>query len=235
MSLADRESTLQRYFDGELPAAETIALRAELEADEELRAKLDGLEHLRTLLRAAFAPESMSVDADALFADVESGIGEDRSEGSEGEESEGEESEGEPSEGELAPSAVPPVPPVAVPDAEQRSRLRVVEGGRDPAEKKRLDRTWLGIIGGTLAAAAAIIVIFVLPRDPDPETPRDPIADNVAPEPGSEIEDVDFGYSTGAIFQVEGNEGAQYAVIWISDEKVEYTIEVPDDAEERIQ
>ena len=118
---------------------------------------------------------------------------------------------------------------------EQRPRLRVVEGGGALAEKKRVDRVWVGIIGGTLAAAAAILLILAIPRDPGPEQPSDPITENVAPEPGSEIEDVDFGYSTGAIFQVEGQEGTQYAVIWISDEKVEYTIDVRDEAEERIQ
>lgn len=219
MTPPDRERNLQRYFDGELPAAEAAALRAEIESDEALRAKLEGLEHLRTLLRAAFAPEALGVDADALFAVIESKLGEE-DQGAEG------------------PVGDEPIasPPEAVP-GEPRPRLRVMDGGRPPDEKKGLDRIWVGIIGGTLAAAAAILLIIGIPPDPGPgpEPPRNPVAENVAPEPGSEIEDVDFGYSTGAIFQVEGHEGTQYAVIWISDEKVEYTTEVPDETEERIQ
>ena len=43
---------------------------------------------------------------------------------------------------------------------------------------------------------------------------------------------MDFGYSTGAIFSVEGQEGERIAVVWISDEKPA----VDDvESEERIQ
>lgn len=203
MIAPDREDMLQQYFDGELPPPEADAVRAALADDEELRAKLDGLEHLRTLLRAVLAPERVTgVDSDALFASIRSRLDED---------------EGEVTE---APDAAPP-------------RLRAIEGGADeePAER-RGSAVWMGVVGGVLAAAAAVWFLVIRPGDPvgETETPRDPIAGHVIPSPGSEIEEIDFGYSTGAIFQIEGREGASYAVIWISDEKPPDEVDPPEES-----
>ncbi len=58
---------------------------------------------------------------------------------------------------------------------------------------------------------------------------RDKVAE--APPPGTEVEQVDFGYSTGAVFSVEGSEGERYAVVWISDEKPT----LDQDSQERLQ
>jgi len=211
MTAPDREQTLQRYFDGELPPAEADALRARLESDPELSAKLAGLEHLRALLRAALAPEVVGADVDAseVFEVIEARIA-------------------------AANDAVDDAEPLAPPP--ERPALRVVEGeGSAPAPAAApRGRILYGILGGALAAAAAAFLVFAIPRGTHPEPSQPPVAENT-PAPGSEIEDVDFGYSTGAIFQVEGQEGTQYAVVWISDEKVEYTVPVPDEREERVQ
>jgi len=201
MTAPDRENTLQQYFDGELPQEEADALRAELEDDAELRAKLEGLEQLRVLLREALAPEGVSsLDGDALFASINSKL---------------EDEDGESQAAESGPASVEPARPL-------REPLRAIAGGKTEAPVPDAGSTvWIGIVGGLLAAAAAVWFLVVRPGDPvpDPETPSAPIAEHLDPERGSEIETIDFGYSTGAIFQVEGQGGASYAVIWISDEK----------------
>ncbi len=212
MSALERENTLQQYFDGELPAEEAAVLRAELEDDEDLRAKLEGLVHLRTLLRVALAPERISgLDGEALFASIESRLDED-----EDDEDQDEVEDAQPEEHVAAPRP-----------------LRAIEGGKktEPAEDRRGATVWIGVVGGALAAAAAVWFFVLRPADSVSETgtTTPPIAETLRPEPGSEIEDIDFGFNTGAIFQVEGPEGASYAVIWISDEKPRQEIEVPEE------
>ena len=44
------------------------------------------------------------------------------------------------------------------------------------------------------------------------------VEEKVAVVRGSEVMDVDFGDSTGTVFQVEGAEGTRVAVVWIEDE-----------------
>jgi hypothetical protein len=116
--------------------------------------------------------------------------------------------------------------------------LRVVEGGKKdaapPAAPASRAPVWLGLAAIGLAAAAALYLFVLRPSDTAPtEGPETPLA--AAPPPGSEIEAVDFGHSTGAIFQVE-DQGAAYAVVWISDEKPEGEgEESPDAPEDRIQ
>lgn len=198
----DRDDQLQQYFDGELPADEMEALRAELEQDDALQAKLEGLTQLRSLIREAYEPGHLElpIGSDAAFAAIAARL----------EEGAGEEP--------------------AANEATERPGLRVVDGGREdvPAAPKTAGGTsrgmWLGIGGLTLAAAAALLIFFLRPTDGTTPTPggddTDPGGRVAAaePPPGSEIEQVDLGHSTGAIFQVE-DEGALYAVVWISDEK----------------
>lgn len=204
MTEPNLDETLQRYFDGDLPPAEADALRARLEGDAELRAKLAGLEQLRTLLRAALAPEHVEApDADAMFAKIQASIAE--------------------------PPAAAASPP----------GLRVLAGGKKdevaaPAAPASRAPVWLGLAAIGLAAAAALYLFVLRPSETaTTEGPETPLA--AAPPPGSEIEAVDFGHSTGAIFQVE-DQGAAYAVVWISDEKPEDEGEEgPDAPEDRIQ
>ncbi|MCZ7678686.1 MAG: hypothetical protein M5U28_07905 [Sandaracinaceae bacterium] len=117
-----------------------------------------------------------------------------------------------------------------------RPALAVVQGGKRSEGKrsepvaqppKRSNVVWIGITA-TLAVAAAVLLVVLRPWSGTGETDV-PLA--AAPPPGSEVVEVDFGYSTGAIFSVEGQEGEHYAVVWISDEKPE----VEDETEERVQ
>lgn len=198
MAGASSDDRLQQYFDGELSADDAAALRLELEADGELRAKLEGLAHLRTLLVAAAEERGDEVDADALFARIGAELASD------------EDSADEPSE--AAPA---------------RPALGVVQGGKTSSAEpaRRTNVVWIGV-AATLAIAAAVLLVVLRPFDDGGTVP---VAS--APPAGSEIESVDFGYSTGAIFSVEGQEGEHYAVVWISDEKPE----LEDETQERIQ
>jgi len=184
MTEPNRDDQLQQYFDDELSSDEAEALRLEIESDQELQARLDGLSHLRGLIREALAPEHLEVPADdALFAAIEAQLGEPE-----------------------APA------------------LRVVDGGKKhtpaaPQPAPSRAPVWIGTAGLVLAAAAALWFFVLRPTDPGtvPDSPTAPVV-ALAPAPGSEIEQIDLGHSTGAIFQVE-DEGAQYAVVWIGDEK----------------
>jgi hypothetical protein len=227
MTAPNREDRLQQYFDGELTGEAAEVVRREL--DDEQRAELEGLEHLRTLLRAGAEEASADLDADALFASIEARLDED----------DREDADDDP----LFPRPVADEPAEARP---ARPQLAVVAGGKAdapaPAEPPGADGShtglWIGAVATGLAAAAALILWMTRPADDvgsveDPGATPDPGATvaEAAPPPGSEVEEVDFGYSTGAVFSVEGNEGEQYAVVWISDEKVP----VDDEPEERIQ
>jgi len=205
------DDRLMRYFDEELSSEEMEIVRAELVGDEELSAKLDGLVHLRELVGEAMEDVGAELDAEAMFAEVQARLGEDAEE----------------DDDPMFPAAAAEAEEAAAEDV--RPPLRVVPGGkRDsvPAEVVREEppsRTgvWIGIAGG-LAAAAAVLFFLLRPpgeRRTDPDPGNDP---GLAAAPaGSEIEDVDFGYSTGSIFTVDDPDAeAQYAVVWISDEKV---------------
>ncbi len=229
------DERLMQYFDGELSSEETDVMRAELDGDDDLAARLAGLAHAQDLVRGAFAgavsdlEDAPAYDADAMFAAITARAGADVAdddpmlpaevldESPAEEENAAEEEEDD----------------ARVVDAPERPALRVVPGGKPadevpaevihPAEPPSRTGVWLGV-AGVLAAAAALF-FFLRP----PSAVNDPGGDPVAAAPaGSEVEDVDFGYSTGSIFTVDDpEEDAQYAVIWISDEDV--VREDPDD------
>ena len=230
MTAPNRDDQLQQYFDGELPPDEADALERQLEAGDddaaELRAKLEGLSHLHTLVEAHADALASELDSEALFsairAKIDAGVEDD----------------------------APMFPGEALPGetaAEERPALRVLDGGagaekkQAPAEAPAEDTSDRGnviwITFGVVAAAAAVL-FFVLRGGGSPgvdPTVEPPLA-QADPPPGSEIEEVDFGYSTGAIFTVEGSEGEQYAVVWISDEKIDTDpAALPPEPEERIQ
>lgn len=237
MTAPNRDDQLQQYFDGELPPDEADALERQLEAGDddaaELRAKLEGLSHLHTLVEAHADALASELDSEALFSAIRAKI-------DAGVEDDAPMFPGEMLPGEALPAA-----------AEERPALRVLDGGagaekkQAPAEAPAEDTSDRGnviwISFGVVAAAAAVL-FFVLRGggspgvDPTVEpAPEAPLA-QADPPPGSEIEEVDFGYSTGAIFTVEGSEGEQYAVVWISDEKIDTDpAALPPEPEERIQ
>lgn len=221
-STSNTDDRLMQYFDGELSSEEMDVVRAELEGDEELRAKLDGLEHLRELMRTGVEEVGADLDADALFAAVEAKLAE----------------EGEADDDPMFPEPVAEEPATGregAEEAEARPALEVLDGGKAgresvPAEVVREEapsRTglWIGVAGGLAAAAAVLFFLLRTPSGVDDTggggegTDPTPV---VAAPPGSEVEDVDFGYSTGSIFTVEDpEEDTRYAVVWISDEKIE--------------
>lgn len=214
------EDLLSQHFDGELADEDAEVLRRELERDGELHAKLEGLEHLSSLIGEAATTRGDEVDSDALFASITAELDDDVVDDE-------------------------PMYPVAVPDEPRRPKLAVVAGGQKASEvetrrgtgrsePRRRAGLWIGV-GATVAAAAALLLWVMQPGDGAQPTTLDDgsgstIAE-VAPPHGSEIEEVDFGYNTGAIFSVEGSEGEQYAVVWISDEKPI----LDEEAEERVQ
>lgn len=221
MAGARSDDRLQQYFDGELAADDADALRRELEADDELRAKLEGLAHLRTLLVAAAEERADEIDSEALFGRIL-----DKLEA--------------PTAGaaETSPSAA--LESAAL-ESEARPALKVVDGGKSRATSTERPAgsnvVWIGV-AATLAVAAAVLIAVLKPfglGGSSSGTGTDGLA--AAPPPGSEVVEVDFGYSTGAIFSVEGQSGEHYAVIWISDEKpsVEAPLPGTDSTEERIQ
>lgn len=210
-----QDDRLQKYFDGELDGEPARALRQELDADADLRAKLEGLAHLRTLMVAAAEARAEEIDSGALFGAIEAKLAEDAAE----------------DDDPMLPAQEvldeEPAPPAA------RPRLGVVPGGKkseksdaNAAATRNRNVVWIGT-ATVLAIAAAVLLVIVQPFGGPGEGP---VAG--APPPGSEVVEVDFGYSTGAVFSVEGQQGEHYAVVWISDEKVDL---LGDETDERIQ
>lgn len=213
MTAPNQDDTLQQYFDGELAPEEAAVVRQELAENEELRQRLEGLERLRELMHAGAEEAAADLDSEALFSRIEAALEQD------------------------ALDDDPMFPAV-----EKASGLRVVPGGRKSAPRATPRRVWTGIVGGALAAAAAVALLTLIPSEPGPVATgpdhegEEPV--EIDPPAGSEIVEVDFGYNTGAIFAVEDpDEGARYAVVWISDEKIEDGLEaVPEpETEQRIQ
>lgn len=210
--MSTAEERLSRHHDGELSKKERKSVAKALGKDDDLCAKLEGLSHLSMLISAAHEDVAADLDSDALFDAITLRLATD-------------EVDADPmfpegamiEEAEEAPAV-----------SQQRPALRVVQGGKKRSPKpparvrdKELDRRTAAMMlfGGLAAAAAVMLAVMGAPPTTSHSTP-DPGALAQAPPPGSEIEEVDFGTNTGAIFSVEGHEGEQYAVIWISDEKV---------------
>jgi hypothetical protein len=69
----------------------------------------------------------------------------------------------------------------------------------------------------SLAAAAAVLTIVLVPREGQRS---DEPAAVLSAIHGTRVENVDFGQSTGTVFEVD-NEGVTAAVVWISDDEEE--------------
>jgi anti-sigma factor RsiW len=98
--------------------------------------------------------------------------------------------------------AAPQTAPVVSLDARRRQRRAVVP------------------VLASLAAAAAALLVFLGPRaarDVASDTPQAQLGATPGPS-GSQIDDVDFGGSTGTVFEID-NEGVSAAVVWISDDE----------------
>jgi anti-sigma factor RsiW len=87
-------------------------------------------------------------------------------------------------------------------------------------DARRRQRRAVVPVLASLAAAAAALLVFLGPRAARDVASDAPGAQVVAaPGPsGSQIDDVDFGGSTGTVFEID-NEGVSAAVVWISDDE----------------
>ena len=206
---------LHRLVDGDLSPEERAALLAvQGEEREKLTLKLEGLGEVRALVRAAAEAELTreALDADAMWAQISA-----RVEGSR----------------ESLPGTIASPEPVT-----SKPALQVIRGGRvderveraDPQmderqRRVRMRRMGMMLVGG-LAAAAAIAIIYLNPpaggdevatQDTPPvTTPIEELA--TAELQQTEVLAVDFGANVGTVFSVEGDEGARYAVVWLTDE-----------------
>jgi hypothetical protein len=81
----------------------------------------------------------------------------------------------------------------------------------------RTGRT-LAVFGVVTAMAAAAMIAIVLRKPVQPDVEARPTPEAIElPPPGSEVVAVEFGRSTGTVFEVEGSSGQPLAVVWIDD------------------
>ena len=191
------DDTLQRFYDGDLSPLEEHGLQARIENDPAAQRRLAELGQLTELMRAAADELGNSVRSGALFLAIEEKL--------------------------------------ALPDQTRfGARFRLVA-----SEWLEHRRAALGPIVAATAVAAVTLLAVIKPSDPsllDPEGATSVTAPNTeAPAPiaaatqgeptapamhGSRIEDVDFGASTGTVFEID-NQGVAVAVVWITDEEAE--------------
>ncbi len=105
-------------------------------------------------------------------------------------------------------------------DEKQGSGLRVLSGGWGPKRQVLLPFA-------AAAAAAAVVSFIFISQDPGDEAARSAnkreavrVADNSQRVHGSRVEQVDFGQSTGTVFEIE-SAGIATAVVWIADDEEE--------------
>jgi anti-sigma factor RsiW len=83
-------------------------------------------------------------------------------------------------------------------------------------------RSVLGMIAVAVAAAAVVLGVLVSSDDPGSTEARALIKRErtaIAEAPtGTSVHDVNFGASTGTVFQVEDADGSSLAVVWINDD-----------------
>lgn len=193
---------LHRHVDGELDEAGREALVRAAKLDPMVRARLEGLLEVRTLVQEAVEAQTPALDSEALWAAVQS---------------------------KLAEGAAPSAEPVTAPAA-PRPALRAISGGKsdatpaDPAVRmRRIGAAFIGVV-----AIAAVAVLAIRSTDDSGEiarvdTTEDAGGPAVAPviavaEPArTEVLEVDFGTNIGTIFSIEGASGDRYAVVWLDE------------------
>ena len=206
---------LHRLVDGDLSLEERVALLSvHGAAREKLALKLQGLGEVRALVRAAAEAEleREPLDADAMWAQISARV--------------------EGSRESMSGTIASPEPITSKP------ALQVIRGGRADERHERVDpqmderqkrvrtrRMGMMLVGG-LAAAAAIAIIYLNPPAVT-EVATNDVPPVVAPElealataelQQTEVLAVDFGTNVGTVFSVEGDEGARYAVVWLTEQ-----------------
>lgn len=192
------DETISQYFDGELPEDEASEVRAILQSDAGAKQKLDGLTHLRDLIRLAAEDMSEDVDGASLFAGIQAGIAEDEKQGNRGLTS----IDGGGGKTGARPRGVESWKvsiPIAVGLAAAAAILFVIW-----ADNQGPDEVYTAERGLTVEIHDDETTMLMV------EAPH-----------GTEVEEVDFGDNTGTVFAVEGDAGEPIAVVWIDDEPEE--------------
>jgi hypothetical protein len=190
-----QDEKISQYFDGELPEDEASEVRALLERDVASKQKLEGLAHLRGLIRLAAEDMAADVDSDELFSQITSGVERDQKEGGRGLTAiEG----GKRIRGGVEGWRI--AVPITVGLAAAAAILFVIwaqgEGREDYTDRRGLGHEQEGIVEIHHDESSFLLV----------EAPQ-----------GTEVEEVDFGDNTGTVFAVEGEAGEPIAVVWIDD------------------
>jgi anti-sigma factor RsiW len=193
------DDTLQRYYDGELSPVEERAVRARVEGDAVAQARLAELQKLSEMVRMAADEMGAGLDSSALFAGIQADVKKQAGEG-------------------------------------VGARLRVVR--EEWGQHRRGSVVAMGVAGAIAAAALLSVLTPAMQREGSDEVARSVqqkervrLAEAPAPASapadgsravhaavaGSQVENVDFGDSTGTVFEIE-SEGVKTAVVWISDE-----------------
>jgi hypothetical protein len=186
------DDVLQRYFDGELSELEQESVKQRLSAHDEH--VLRGLSRLHDMMVASAEEAGRDVDSNALFTRISRGVEEERRLG-------------------------------------RGPELTVV-----PGTVRVKDRSTFWVVSAAVVAAAATLLLVLSPRATTPDedltattgstegsvtvVEEEPaVTAMIEAPPGTEVEEVDFGTSTGTVFAVEGPAGQPLAVVWINDEE----------------
>jgi len=191
------DDTLQRFYDGDLTPLEEHGVQARIEADPAAQQRLAELGQLTELMREAADELGQSVHSSKLFAAIETQLAQESQVGF------GARFKVISSEW-LEHRRASLVPLVAATAVAAATLVAVVRPGA-PAQLPR-------ITAQNGAPSAAPGLVDEAPTAP-PAAP--PVARAVH---GSQVEDVDFGSSTGTVFEID-NEGVAVAVVWITDDE----------------
>lgn len=195
MGPSGQDELLQRLLDDDLSAQARAEVEQRLSEDPEAAAEFRSLQRLSELMAVSREEQVGRLDSDALFARITAELD--------------------------APPAAEPA--VASPVERRESWLqRLIRGGV------------VMPIGGAVALAAAALLTFYAPSGEDVQDQGE-VAIRAVPEsqPGSdgliegepvaalssEIVQVDFGGSTGTVFEIALKDGASTPVVWINDEE----------------
>jgi anti-sigma factor RsiW len=192
------DDTLQRFYDGDLTPLEEHGVQARIEADPAAQQRLAELGRLTELMREAADELGSSVHSSGLFAAIETQLKQQTEVGF-------------------------------------GARFKVISS--EWLEHRRA--SLVPLVAATAVAAATLVAVVrpappaqlprltarneapvVAPAGPATEAtqPTEVEPEALAQAHGSRVENVDFGASTGTVFEID-NEGVAVAVVWITDDE----------------
>jgi anti-sigma factor RsiW len=182
------DDTLQRFYDGDLSPLEEHGVQARIERDPEAQRRLVELGRLTDVLRVAADELATQVNSGALFASIEQRLN--------------------------APD-----------ETGSGTRVRLIASEWFEHRRTAL----LPVLAATGMAAIALLAVLK-PAAPTLVEPGSTNVTRAVPTAqlgteqttpsevhGTRVEDVDFGTSTGTVFEID-NQGVATAVVWITDE-----------------